>query len=141
VHNAVIVTTSATDVTFDPVAVENTTAGDPLNITGPLGYCAVDYTSANLRNSDQAHAAGKQQLMTQLGQAKQLTLEAISNPALDAEDVIEVKLPTIDRNTGRPSELQIVEQVTHPLLQGDEGGSPNAQQILTRSTRPDTDGA
>lgn len=135
VANAVIVSTSATDVTFSPVEVKNTTAGDPLSVNGPLGYMGSDLTLPTLRNSTQATAAGKTQLSKTLGVAKQLTLEAVGNPALDSEDVILAVLPQIDRNTSRPTELHIVDTVTHPL-------SPSGTQaVTTRSTRPSSDGS
>jgi len=137
VRNAVIVTSSASDVIFAPVEVKNTTPGDPLNVDGPLGYRPYEYSSPAIRNSTQARAAGLVILSQQLGEAKQLTVEAVSNPALDAEDVILAMLPKIDRNTARPSELHIIDSVTHPLVQN---GS-QTQPILTRSTRPATDGA
>lgn len=133
-RNAVIVTTSATDVTFLPQEVKNTTVGDPLNVTGPLGYVPYEYSSPTLRNSAQARAAGKTMLSKQLGVAKQLTLQAVGNPALDAEDVISVLLPPIDAYSPRPTELHIIDSVTIPLR------PDGTQQITGRSTRPDTDG-
>ncbi|WP_375490219.1 hypothetical protein [uncultured Jatrophihabitans sp.] len=134
VVNAVRVSTSASDVIFTPVEVKNTTPGDPLNVTGPLGTVFTDYDSPLLRSSAQATAAGRTQLSKQLGEAKQLTLAAMSNPALDAEDVIQVMLPRLDRTTSRPVELHIIDSITHPLVPGTD------QQITTRSTRPATDG-
>lgn len=136
IQNVILVSTSATDVTFTTVEVKNTTAGDPLSVNGPLGYVPFEYSSPTLRSSAQARAAGLTLLSKHLGEAQQLTLEAVSNPALDSGDVIQVKLPKIDRNTARPIELHIIDQITHPLVQS--GGQ--TQQILTRSTRPDTDG-
>lgn len=134
-RNAIIVTTSATDVTFPPQVVANTTSGDPLNTTGPLGYVPYEYTSASLRNSSQARAAGRTILAQQLGVAKTLTLEAVGNSALRARDVILAKFPRIDRNTERPSELHILDTVAHPLPPS------GTQSIATRGTRPDSDGS
>jgi hypothetical protein len=134
-RNVVIVSTSATDVAFDPVVVADTTFGDPLNTTGPLGYVPYEYSSPTLRNSTQAQAAGKTILMRQLGTAATITMDSVSNFALRAEDVITVTLPRIDRNTLRPSELHILDTVAHPI------STTGSQSLATRSTRPDTDGS
>lgn len=129
VRNALIISSSAADVTFAPVEVVNNTVGDPLAITGPLGYVPEEWSSADFRNSTQATAAGKTRLAKSLGEAQQLGLEAVGNPALDAEDVITAVLPRIDRNTPRPTELHIIDALTHPL-------SPRGTQtITTRTTR------
>lgn len=133
VRNAVLASTSATDVTFAPQLWQNTTVGDPLNVTGPLGFVPYYYSSPLLRTAAQALAAAKTILRKQLGVARQLTVEAANNPALDAGDVIKVMLPKIDRNTARPIELHIIDSVTHPLT------PQGTQQITTRSTRPDAD--
>lgn len=135
VHNAIIVSTSATDITFDPVEVKLTTAGDPFAVDGPLGYQPTEYQSDSLRNSDQARAAGLTQLTINLGVAKQITLSAVSNDALDAFDVVQVLLPQIDRNTPRPVEQHILDTITIPLTPA------GTQDMQTRTTRPDTDGA
>lgn len=135
VRNAVIVTTSATDVTFNPVEVKNSTIGDPLNVTGPLGYVPDYYSSPLIRNSQQARTAGLARLSVTLGTAKQLEMDASGNPALDARDVLRVNLPRTDLREARQSELHIIDSVTHPLL------PDGTQHISTRSTRPSTDGA
>lgn len=134
VANVIIVSTSASDVTFAAVEVKNTTSGDPLAIDGPLGYQAIEYSSPTLRNSAQARKAGRAMLAKALGVAKQLTLESVQNDALDAGDVITALLPKIDRNTARPSEVHIIDTITMPLAPS------GVQEIATRSTRPDTDG-
>ena len=134
VRNAIRLTTSATDVSFPPVYVQNTTVGDPLNVTGVLGAVWLDYESATLRSSAQAHAAGTTMLRQQLGTAKQLTLAALSNPALDADDVIRAILPRTAPSGPRATELHILDVVTHPLI------ADGDQSLTTRSTRPDTDG-
>lgn len=135
VSNAIIVSTAATDVTFPPQEVKDTTSGDPLAVAGPLGYMATEYSSPSLRNSAQARAAGRTMLARTLGVAKQLSLESVQNDALDARDVISVILPKIDRNTERPTELHIIDTITIPLAPS------GTQQIATRSTRPSTDGS
>jgi hypothetical protein len=135
VRNAVILSTSATDIVFDPVEVKNTTAGDPLSVTGPLGYVPWEYSSPTLRNSTQARAAGLTILSRQLGTAKQLSLTAFCNDALDSGDVIRARLPRINAQQYRPVELHILDTITTPL------GPTNSQDLQTRSTRPTTDGS
>jgi hypothetical protein len=134
-HNAIIVTTSATDIVFNPVEVKLTTAGDPLNTTGPLGYVPLDYSSPTLRNSTQAQAAGLTMLTKNLGVAKQVHLSAVSNDALDAWDVVKVMLPRTDLSLPRPIEIHVLDTITIPLTPS------GAQDLQTRSTRPDTDGS
>lgn len=134
VRNVIIVSTSATDVTFAPQEVSDTTSGDPLATDGPLGYVPEEYSSATLRNSAQATAAGKTELAKRLGVAKQLSLESIVNSALDANDVILTVLSQTDPNLPPPTELHILDTVTTPLL------PDGTQQLATRSTRPASDG-
>jgi hypothetical protein len=133
--NVVVVSTTATDVAFDPVEVKNTTPGDPYAVDGPLGYVATDYSSATIRNSTQARAAGLTRLSKTLGVGKQLTLENIGNPALDADDVLAAVLPPTETGAARGVELHISDSLTVPLVPTD------TQSITTRSTRPSTDGA
>lgn len=133
-RNVIIVSTSATDVVFAPVEVKNTTSGDPLNVTGPLGYVPLEYSSPTLRNSTQATAAGRTKLYQQMGEAKTLTLTAFCNDALDAGDVIRAALPRLSPRSVRPVELHIADVITTPLVLG-------TQDFQTRSTRPDTDGS
>lgn len=134
-RNVYIISSTATDVNPSPVEVKNTTDGDPLNVNGPMGYVAEDWSSPSFRSTSQMRSAGLTRLSKSLGFAKQLSLTAVGNPALDAQDVIQALLPKIDRNTPRPSELHIIDTVTHPLAPS------GTQDIATRSTRPDTDGA
>lgn len=128
-HNAVIVTSSATNVVVTPQEDANTTAGDPLSTTGPLGYVPVYYSSPAIQNTAQAMAAAKTILRRELGVAQQISLEASPNDALDAEDVIKVILPQTDLATSRPVELHILDSVTIPLT------AAGSQTMQTRSTR------
>lgn len=133
-RNALVVSTSATDVYFPPVLVQNSTTSDPLSVHGPLGTVPEDYSNSAIRNSDQATVAGRARLAVTLGEAKQLSMEITGNPALDARDVVSVVLPNTDANLPRPVELHILDTVTHPLT------PQGTQTARTRSTRPDTDG-
>ena len=128
VRNVIIVSTSATDVTFTPQEVSDTDVTDPLATSGPLGYVPMEYTSPTLRNSAQARAAGRAQLAKTLGVAKQLSLESVGNFALDAEDVIQVLLPLTDIASPPTYELHILDTVVTPLI------PTGTQQLTTRST-------
>jgi hypothetical protein len=135
VHNVILVDTSATDVVFPTQEVKLDVPGDPLSIDGPLGYVPIRYESPTLRNSAQARAAGRTQLYKELGVAKQLSVSASRNDALDADDVIRVALPRLAGATRTTVELHILDELTTPLMPDDD------QTYQTRSTRPDTDGA
>lgn len=135
-RNAVIVSSSAADAPlFPPQEVRLSTAGDPLRAGGPLGYVPDYWSSPVLKTAAAAQQAGRALLAQKVGVARQLSLEAVSNPALDASDVIEVVLPRIDRTTTRPVEKHIIDSVSVPFSPG------GTQAISTRSTRPDTDTA
>lgn len=134
-RNVIIVSTSASDVIFNPVEVANRTAGDPLNITGPLGYVSEEWASPVLRNSAQAKAAGLTRLRKRLGAAQSVSITAAGNPALDGSDVIRAQYPQIDRNVGGVTELHILDTIAHPLMPA------GTQTMQTRSTRPVTDGS
>lgn len=134
-RNVIIVSTSATDVVFDPVECKDTTFGDPLDVTGTLGYVPEEWSSPALRNSDQAKAAGLTRLRKRLGSAYTVSLSAVQNPCLDAEDVIGIQYPQVDPNTGPLTDVQILDSVTHPL------STTGTQDMQTRSTRPTTDGS
>lgn len=132
VHNVIITTTAATDITFLPQQSVNNKAGDPLSITGPLGYQPLEYSSPTLRSGPQAKKAGDAMLAKYTGAAKQLSLTALQNDALDAGDIIQVVLPKTSERIARPTELHIIDTITLPL-------NPNAEmEIQTRSTVPDT---
>jgi hypothetical protein len=130
VRNAVVVTSSATDIVLAPQVVENNNPDDRLSTAGPLGFVPAYYDSPLFRTTAQMYATGQTQLRLQLGVAQQLSLESAPNDALDADDVIQVNLPRIDRTTPRPIELHILDTVTTPLL------AANTQAHQTRSTRP-----
>jgi hypothetical protein len=120
---------------FDPVLVADTTGGDPLNTTGPLGFVPEEWSSPSLRNSAQAQAAGVTRLRKRLGAAQTVSLSAVGNPALDSTDVISVTYPQIDPSNATMTDLQILDSVTHPLK------FDGSQDMQTRSTRPATDGS
>jgi hypothetical protein len=133
VYNAVILTTSATDVTFPPVEVKYVDYGDPQSTTGPLGYVPLYYSSPTLRNSAQARKAGGPLLRKGLSAGKQVTATAQPNNALDASDVVLFHYPTTDPSVpSPPDELQILDSVTLPILATD------SQTLTGASTRPDT---
>jgi hypothetical protein len=134
-RNVILVSTSATDVVFDPVECKDTTFGDPLDVTGTLGYVPEEWTSPTLRNSDQARAAGLTRLRKRLGSGQTVSLSAVQNPTLDSEDVVGIQYPQIDPNVSPLTDAQILDSVTHPLKYD------ATQDMQTRSTRPLTDGS
>jgi hypothetical protein len=99
---------------------------------GPLGQVPLFYASPLLANVAQAQKAGLTLLGKVTGLAAQLTLTAVSNPALDDGDTINVQLPRERRDLPRPVERHITDTLTVPLV-------PHAtpQQIATRSTVAD----
>lgn len=135
VHNAVIVSSSASDIILTPVEVKNThdPTSDPLSTLGPLGYRPAYYTSGVIRTTDQATNVGKTILQQQLQAAQQVSLTSIPNPALDGWDVLLVVYPPSEYGTTRPSEIQILESTTIPLT------ADGTQTITLRSTRATAD--
>jgi hypothetical protein len=131
-RNAVIVTSSASDLVLTPVEVKNSNPSDPLSTVGPLGYVPVYYSSPLIRNPAQATAAGRSILARQLASNTQLQLTCAPNLALDAGDVIDVVLPPVDPGAIRQTQRSVIESVTLPLT---PKGAP--QQITTQATRPD----
>lgn len=131
-YNVVIVSTNRTDVIFAPVEVENTDPADPLSVPN-AGYQAIE-VSLPVYNSGQARTAGLAILNKSVGIAKQLSMQALHNDALEAGDVVDVILPKTDANLPRPSELHILDVLTIPL-------TPTPMELQTRSTVPATLGA
>lgn len=135
VRNAVIVSSSASDIILTPVEVKNThdPVSDPLSTLGPLGYVPAYYSSAVIRTTGQATNAGKTILQQQLQAAQQVSLTAIPNPALEGWDVLLVVYPPSEFGTSRPSDIQILESTTIPL-------TPDGTQTITlRSTLANAD--
>lgn len=99
---------------------------------GPFGQVPVFYTSPLLTSIAQMQAAGRTLRDKVTGLAAQLTLTAVSNPALDDGDTILVQLPRERRDLPRPVERHIIDTLTVPLRP-----HANAQQIQTRSTVAD----
>jgi kumamolisin len=133
--NAVIVSSSASDIILTPVEVKNAHAvpGDPLSTLGPLGYRPRYYSSPLIRTTAQATAAGKTILQQILSVAQQLSLTAVPNAALDGWDVVDVIFPKGDFGTVRPDERHLIESFTVPL-------TPDGTQSITlRSTRATAD--
>jgi hypothetical protein len=131
VHNAVIVSSSASDIILTPVEVKNTNSPvvDPLSTLGPLGYNPAYYDSPTIRTTAQALAAGTTLLAKHLSSAQQVSWTAVPNPALDGWDVLDVVYPPGDKGTPRPVDHQMLESTVIPL-------TPDATQTGTlRSTR------
>lgn len=136
-RNAVIVSSSASDIILTPVEVKNThsPAIDPLSTLGPLGYRPAYLSSAAVRTTAQATALGKTTLQKQLSTAQQVSWTAVPNPALDGWDVLDVIYPAGDQGTTRPVDHQMLESTVIPLTaDGDQTGTLRA----TRPTADDT---
>lgn len=128
-YNVVVVVDESTDgsVPFAPQIAYDDVPSSPTYTGGPFGQVPVFYSSPLLTTAAQAMAAARAILSRTTGLAAQLTLEGVVNPALDAGDVITVRLPD-----GR-TELHLLDTVTIPL------DTVTAQQMGTRSTRPEGD--
>jgi hypothetical protein len=123
VYNVVVVVSSKTDGTapFVPQVVED---NDPLSVTnvnGPYGRCPYFLTTSILGTAADAYKAGKALLAKTRGRFIDMTVDAVTNPALEAGDTIAVT--GLDGN----SHLYLVDSFTVPL-------STEASQSLTLRT-------
>lgn len=109
---------------YTPQVASDTDPTSPTYVSGPFGQVPYFYVSPLLTTAASALAAAKAILTRVTGLAAQVNLGAVTNPALDAGDVITVVLPdlTVERH--------LIDTVTIPL------DVDSAQQITTRSTRP-----
>lgn len=133
-RNAVIVSSSASDIILTPVEAKNVhdPTVDPLSTLGPLGYVPAYYASPLIRTTAQATAAAKTILQKQLSTWSQVSWTAVPNPALEGWDVLDVIYPTGDSGA-RPVDHQMLESTVIPL-------TPEGTQTGTlRSTRPTAD--
>ena len=89
------------------------------------------YASPLLRDVSQALVAGHTILERVTALNSQLTLTAVTNPALDDGDIILVKLPAEGPGGSRVLELHIVDKFNVPLFP-----SRSAQRLSTRAAAP-----
>lgn len=113
--NAIVLTTTATDIQMAAVEVANTNNPlvDPLSTLGALGFQRFDY-AGNFRSTAQATAAGNTLLAQKSAVQQQVSATAITNAALDGWDQIQIiGLPSDLGNT--VAESHVVQSYTMPL--------------------------
>jgi hypothetical protein len=121
VYNRVIASGQRSDATPAVwAAVSDTNPNSPTRYGGPMGRKPRFYSSPLLTTTQQCHEAASALLARTTGMHASLSLTAITNPALDAGDVISV-------DTGTGSQVHVIDTVTIPLAPGD------AQEITTRT--------
>lgn len=120
-YNRVIASGQRVDGT-PPVyaAVSDTNPNSPTYINGPFGVKTRFYASQLLTTTDQCTAAATSLLARVTGRHMDVSLTAVTNPALEAGDVIRLRIEGRD-------EVHIIDRVEVPFRPGDP------QQIETRS--------
>lgn len=114
IYNVVVASGEATD-TAPPswAAVADLSATSPTRYGGPFGPVPRFYTSPFITTTAQARSAASVLLRKSLGLPYQVSLDTVPNPALEPDDVIQVRYPS---DTGSlTSEPHIVDTVTIPL--------------------------
>lgn len=115
---------------FDAAPIwEPVTDDDPASPTrygGPMGKLTDFHSSPLFNSSGQAREAGQARLRRSIGLARTRTVTVISNPALDAGDVLSIPIP------GGMPEFHIADDFTVPLT-----ADPADMTIGTRSTGGD----
>jgi hypothetical protein len=131
VYNAVVASGERTDGTVPTYAkVVDDVAGSPTQYGGTFGKRPFFFTSSLLTTTEQCTAAAAARLERVRGLHGKVTVEAVTNPLLDAGDLIAV----IPREGG-PAQVHIVDKVDIPL-------DPTvAQKIETRTLDATAGGA
>jgi hypothetical protein len=93
-YNTVIVRSSATDGTqaWDPQTVEVTDTSSPLH-SSKIGVAPYFFASPTATTSGEAVAVGQRLLERLTGLQETLSVQSISNPALEANDVVRIITP------------------------------------------------
>lgn len=114
-RNAIVLTTTASDIQMTAVEVANTNnpLTDPLSTLGPLGYQRLDY-AGNFRTTAQATAAGNTMLAQYSAAQQQVSITAVVNAALDGWDQLLV-VPLVSDLGTHPAESHIVQSYSLPL--------------------------
>lgn len=114
IYNVVVASGEATD-TEPPAwaAVADLAATSPTRYGGPFGPVPRFYTSPFITTVAQARSAASVLLRKSLGLPYQVNLTAIPNPALEPDDVIEVRYPYGPLSLR--SEKHIIDTITIPL--------------------------
>ena len=115
IYNVVVASGEATDTAPPAYAiVADLAATSPTRYGGPFGPVPRFYTSPFITSTTQARSAASALLRKSLGLPYQVTLEAVPNPALEPDDVIEVRYPGGSGGSLR-TEVHIIDTVTIPL--------------------------
>lgn len=116
IYNVVVTSAESTDTTPPiTVTVADLSATSPTRYGGRFGIVPRFYTSSFITTNQQARDAGSAMLRKSLGLPYQVDLDAIANPALEPDDVIEVKYPAANGSKSLQSEIHIIDEVTIPL--------------------------
>lgn len=114
IYNVVVASGEATDTAPPAYAiVADLSATSPTRYGGPFGPVPRFYTSPFITTTAQARSAASVLLRKSLGLPYQVSLEAVPNPALEPDDVIEVRYPSGSQSLR--SEVHIIDSVTIPL--------------------------
>lgn len=114
IYNVVVASGEATDTSPPTYAtVADLSANSPTRYGGPFGPVPRFYSSPFITTTQQARDAASVLLRKSLGLPYQVNLAAVPNPALEPDDVIEVKYPS--GATGLRTEMHIIDSVTIPL--------------------------
>lgn len=114
IYNVVVASGEATDTAPPAYAiVADLAATSPTRYGGPFGPVPRFYTSPFITSTAQARSAASVLLRKSLGLPYQVRLEAVPNPALEPDDVIEVRYPAGAGSL--KTEVHIIDTVTIPL--------------------------
>lgn len=115
IYNVVVASGEATDTAPPAYAiVADLAATSPTRYGGPFGPVPRFYTSPFITSTTQARSAASALLRKSLGLPYQVSLESVPNPALEPDDVIEVRYPGGTGGSLR-TEVHIIDTVTIPL--------------------------
>jgi hypothetical protein len=114
IYNVVVASGEATD-TAPPswAAVADLSVNSPTRYGGRFGPVPRFYTSPFITTTQQARDAASVLLRKSLGLPYQVSLESVPNPALEPDDVIQVRYPSGPLSLR--SEVHIIDTVTIPL--------------------------
>lgn len=116
IYNAVVASGEATDTAPPAVAiVADLSPTSPTRYGGPFGPVPRFYTSPFITDVSSARSAATVVLRRNLGLPYQLGLEAVPNPALEPNDVIQVRYPTKAGNLSLRTEVHVADSVKIPL--------------------------
>lgn len=128
-YNVVIIQAASIDglAPFAPVVAADNDMTSATYVGGPMGRVPYFWSSPLITSTGQAATVAATMLNTVKGQAAQMQLTSVVNPALDRGDVIWVTTLT------GVVELHMIDALTIPLT------PDGVQNVTTRSSRPDGD--